>query len=60
MIVEPTREGLSTAKRQGRTGGRKRTMTKSKLASAKKLLNRGIHAKDVVADLDVLLTILYR
>ena len=48
LIVERTRAGLDAAKRQGRTGGRKRTMAEGKLASAKKLLISGIPAKDVV------------
>ena len=42
------------------TGGRKRTMTDSKLASAKKLLESGISPKDVAKDLGVSLATLYR
>jgi DNA invertase Pin-like site-specific DNA recombinase len=53
-------KGLDAAKKQGRTGGRKRTMTESKLASAKKLLNSGIPAKDVAIDLGISLATLYR
>ncbi len=41
-------------------GGRKRTMTDSKLASAKKLLNSGVPPKDVAKDLGVSLATLYR
>ena len=42
------------------TDGRKRTMTDSKLASAKKLLESGIPPKDVAKDLGVSLATLYR
>ena len=41
-------------------GGRKRTMTDSKLASSKKLLESGIPPKDVAKDLGVSLATLYR
>jgi DNA invertase Pin-like site-specific DNA recombinase len=60
LIVERTKAGLEVAKKLGRTGERKRTMTESKLASAKRLLNSGIPAKDVAADLGVSLATLYR
>ena len=38
LIVERTQAGLRAAKAMGRTGGRKRLMTDSKIESAKKLL----------------------
>jgi len=38
LIVERTQAGLAVAKKLGRTGGRKRKMTESKMDSAKKLL----------------------
>jgi len=60
LIVERTKAGLEAAKKLGRTGGRKRIMTDSKLASAKKLINSGIPAKDVAIDLGVSLATLYR
>ena len=60
LIVERTKAGLESAKRLGRVGGRKRTMTDSKLASAKKLLESGIPPKDVAKDLGVSLATLYR
>jgi len=47
-------------KKQGRVGGRKKVMTDSKLASAKKLLNSGIHPKIVAKDLGVSMATLYR
>ncbi len=60
LIVERTKAGLESAKKLGRVGGRKRTMTDSKLASAKKLLESGISPKDVAKDLGVSLATLYR
>ena len=60
LIVERTKAGLDAAKKQGRVGGRKKVMTDSKLASAKKLLNSGIHPKIVAKDLGVSLATLYR
>jgi len=60
LIVERTRAGLAAAKMQGRTGGRKRQMTDSKIASAKKLLAGGASPKDVARDLGVSVPTLYR
>ena len=60
LIVERTKAGLAAAKRLGRVGGRKRSMTDSKLASAKKLLNTGVDPKDVAKNLGVSLSTLYR
>jgi DNA invertase Pin-like site-specific DNA recombinase len=40
LTIERTRAGLATARKLGRVGGRKRRMTDSKIASAKKLLAR--------------------
>jgi hypothetical protein len=39
LIVERTRAGLAAARQRGRTGGRKRRMTDSKIESARKLLS---------------------
>ena len=58
--IKELEAGLESAKRLGRVGGRKRTMTDSKLASAKKLLESGIPPKDVAKDLGVSLATLYR
>ena len=60
LLIERTRAGLDAAKSQGRVGGRKRAMTKSKLESAKKLLAAGAAPRDVAADLGVSLPTLYR
>ena len=60
LIVERTKAGLDAARKLGRVGGRKRVMTKSKLDSAKKLLNSGVPAKEVAKDLGVSLATLYR
>ncbi len=60
LIQERVKAGLESAKKLGRVGGRKRTMTDSKLASAKKLLESGALPKDVAKDLGVSLATLYR
>ena len=60
LAVERTRAGLIAAKAQGRVGGRKRKMTKSKIAAAKKLLLTGILPKDVAHDLGISIPTLYR
>jgi len=60
LIVERTKAGLDAAKKLGRVGGRKRVMSDSKLASAKKLLEAGALPRDVAKDLGVSLATLYR
>jgi len=60
LIVERTRAGLAVAKKLGRTGGRKRKMTESKVESARKLLASGIPPKDVAKDLEISVPTLYR
>jgi len=60
LIVERTRAGLIAARQQGRTGGRKRRMTDSKIESAKKLLANGIAPKEVAQNLGVSVPTLYR
>ena len=60
LIAERTKAGLAAAKTAGRVGGRKRKMTDSKIASAKKLLESGVLPKDVAKDLGVSLATLYR
>ena len=60
LIIERTRAGLKAAKEMGRTGGRKRLMTDSKIESAKKLLASGISARQVAANLGVSIPTLYR
>jgi DNA invertase Pin-like site-specific DNA recombinase len=60
LIVERTRAGLAAAKQQGRTGGRKRRMTDSKIESAKKLLAGGMSPKEVAKNLGVSVPTLYR
>jgi len=60
LIAERTKAGLEAAKKLGRVGGRKRKMTKSKIISAKKLLDSGISPKDVAQNLGVSLAALYR
>lgn len=60
LAIERTRAGLEAAKRLGRRGGRKRQMTDSKIASAKKLLANGIAPRDVADNLGVSIPTLYR
>ena len=60
LVVERTRTGLEVARALGRTGGRKRSMTDSKIASAKRLLASGVPPRDVAKDLGVSLATLYR
>ena len=60
LVAERTRAGLAAAKAQGRVGGRKRKMTKSKIESAKKLLASGMLPKDVARNLGISIPTLYR
>jgi len=60
LIIERTKAGLSAARLQGRTGGRKRTMTDSKIESAKKLLDAGTSPKLIAKNLGVSVATLYR
>lgn len=60
LVAERTKAGLVSAKSQGRIGGRKRKMTKSKIESAKKLLASGMSPKDVARNLSVSIPTLYR
>jgi len=52
--------GLEAARLLGRKGGRKRQMTDSKVASAKKLLANGVPPKDVAKNLGGSVPTLYR
>lgn len=60
LIVERTRAGLAAAKAIGRTGGRKRRMTDSKIVSARKLLLSGVPPREVARNLGVSIPTLYR
>lgn len=60
LTAERTRAGLEVARQLGRTGGRKRQMTDSKIASAKKLLSSGVPPKEVAKNLGVSIPTLYR
>jgi DNA invertase Pin-like site-specific DNA recombinase len=60
LAIERTRAGLAAAKRLGRTGGRRRRMTESKVSSARKLLASGVPPRDVAANLGVSVPTLYR
>ena len=60
LIIERTRAGLKAAQEMGRTGGRKRLMTDSKIKAAQKLLESGVSAREVAANLGVSIPTLYR
>jgi len=60
LIVERTRAGLEVARKLGRTGGRKRKMTDSKIESARKLLATGVPPRDVADNLGISVPTLYR
>ncbi|MCL1077254.1 recombinase family protein [Parashewanella spongiae] len=60
LMLERTKAGLDSARKRGRIGGRKRRMTDSKIAAAKRLLEDGIPPKDVASDLGVSIPTLYR
>ena len=60
LTLERTKAGLIAARKLGRIGGRKRTMTDSKIRSAKKLLANGTPPKDVAHDLGISVATLYR
>ena len=58
LTVERTQAGLAAARAQGRLPGRKRLVTDSKMASAKKLLANGTPPADVAKDLGISITTL--
>ena len=60
LTIERTQAGLKVARQLGRTGGRKRQMTESKIKSARKLLASGVPPRDVAANLGVSVPTLYR
>lgn len=60
LTIERTRAGLQVARQLGRIGGRKRQMTDSKIASARKLLTSGVPPRDVAQNLGVSVPTLYR
>ena len=60
LTLERTKAGLVSARKLGRIGGRRRTMTDSKIKSAKKLLANGMPPRDVARDLGVSIATLYR
>jgi DNA invertase Pin-like site-specific DNA recombinase len=60
LTIERTRAGREVARQLGRKGGRKRQMTDSKIASAKKLLTSGVPPRDVARNLGVSIPTLYR
>ena len=53
LTIERTRAGLDAARKLGRKPGRKRLMTESKIASARKLLGNGTPRREVAEHLGV-------
>ena len=60
LTIERTRAGLETARRQGRTGGRRRKMTDSKIGCTINLLQDGVSPRDVAENLGVSVPTFYR
>ena len=60
LIAERTAEGLKVARAAGRVGGRPRSMTPSKLVSARKLIAAGSPVREVAENLGVSVPTLYR
>jgi DNA invertase Pin-like site-specific DNA recombinase len=60
LIAERTKAGLDAARQRGRLVGRKRSMTPSKIESAKQLLSTGMPPREVAQNLGVSVPTLYR
>ena len=60
LTAERTKAGLAAARERGRIGGRKRSMTPSKVESAHKLLDSGMPPREVAQNLGVSIPTLYR
>uniref|UniRef100_E6QH70 Site-specific DNA recombinase e14 prophage n=1 Tax=mine drainage metagenome TaxID=410659 RepID=E6QH70_9ZZZZ len=60
LTIERSRAGLEAASKCGRMPGRKRLMTESKVASARKLLDNGTPRREVAEHLGASLPTLYR
>ena len=60
LTLERTMAGLAAAKRAGKIGGRKPSMTPAKLDAARKLLDAGQPPKDVASAVGVSVATLYR
>jgi DNA invertase Pin-like site-specific DNA recombinase len=60
LMVERTQAGLATARKLGRTGGRRRRMTDGKISAARSLLADGVPPRDVAKTLGVSVPTLYR
>lgn len=60
LILERTNAGLAAARRAGRVGGRKRSMTTAKLDAARTLLGAGKPHKEVAVSISISLPTLYR
>ena len=60
QLIERTKAGLAAARKQGRVGGRPKSMTDTKKKAAQKLLDQNTSPKDVAKSLNVSVSTLYR
>lgn len=60
LIVERTQAGLQASRARGIVGGRKRSMTTSKIDAARKLIDSGTPPKEVAKTIGVSVPTLYR
>ncbi len=60
LIRERTNAGLAAARKRGRTGGRPKAMTASKLEAGRRLLDAGMPVGDVARSLSVSVPTVYR
>lgn len=60
LILERTNAGLAAARRAGKVGGRRPSMTPSKLEATRKLLDAGQAPKEVASVVGVSLATIYR
>jgi DNA invertase Pin-like site-specific DNA recombinase len=60
LLAERTKAGLAAARKRGRVGGRKKSMTQSRLKAVRKLLGDGMPPKEVAENLGVSIPMLYR
>jgi DNA invertase Pin-like site-specific DNA recombinase len=60
LLVERTKAGIAAARKRGKTPGRKRKMTSSKISMAIQSLRKGIPVKEVAESLHISVPTLYR
>ena len=60
LLMERTQSGLAAARARGRSGGRRRDFSESKVTKAQKLYNQGLTMSDVAKTMGVSRQTLYR